>query len=63
MKSISLWLTEEFHARATHLVGHHSHLRLFALSNLSVGLRRTLGLISTGHDYWVGRKKKHGEGM
>lgn len=38
---------------ATHLVGHQSHLRLLALSSLPVSLGRSLGLISTGHDYWA----------
>lgn len=48
--------------RATHLVGHHSHLRLLALSGLPIGLGRGLGLISTGHDYWRGeRGEKHSE--
>lgn len=52
-------LTQE---AATHLVVHHSHLGLLALGSLPIGLGRSLGLISTGHDYWVEREeKKHGE--
>lgn len=42
----------------THLVGHHSHLRLLALSSFPIGLGRSLGLISTGHDCWVEREEK-----
>lgn len=37
----------------THLVGHQSNLRFLALSSLPVSLGRSLGLISTGHDYWA----------
>ncbi len=48
------------HVRATHLVGHHSHLRLLALSSLPVSLGRSLGLISTGHDYWGKREEIKG---
>lgn len=46
------------HVRATNLVGHHSHLRLLALSSLPISLGRSLGLISSGHDYCVEREGK-----
>jgi len=50
------------HIIDTYLVRHHSHLRLLALSSLPIGLGRSLGLISTGHDCCVERGKHSEQG-